>query len=95
MTLLSNLKKLGANSTVLATSIALVACGGGGSEGYFNQEGGKGSANGGNSNTTPNESTDNSAQVAESINILDLKDAAGNVIVNANDSSVVKFRFKS
>jgi len=91
MTLLSNLKKLGANSTVLATSIALVACGGGGSEGYFNQEGGKGSANGGNSNTTPNESTDNSAQVAESINILDLKDAAGNVIVNANDSSVVKF----
>lgn len=44
-----------------------------------------------NNNGGDNSSTDNSSQVAESITVLDLKDASGNVIVNANDSSVVKF----
>lgn len=90
MSLFINLKKLGASTTVLATSISLVACGGGGSDGYYNQDSGTTPNNGGN-NSSGNESTDNSAQVAESINILDLKDAAGNVIVNVNDSSIVKF----
>ena len=88
MTIFSNLKKLGVNSTVLATSIALVACGGGGSDGYYNND--NSSSNGGN-NSTGNESTDNSAEVAESLNVLELKDAAGNVIASANDNSVVKF----
>ena len=36
MTYFINLKKLGVKSTVLASSIALVACGGGGSDGYYN-----------------------------------------------------------
>ena len=68
MTIFSNLKKLGVNSTVLATSIALVACGGGGSDGYYNND--NSSSNGGN-NSTGNESTDNSAEVAESLNGID------------------------
>lgn len=87
MTYLTNLKKLGVKSTIIASSVALVACGGGGSDGYYE------SVDGGNSNNNggDNSSTDNSSQVAESITVLDLKDASGNVIVNANDSSVVKF----
>lgn len=89
MTIFSNLKKLGVNSTVLATSIALVACGGGGSDGYFNND--DNSSNSGGDNSSGNESTDNSAQIAESLNVLELKDAAGNTIANANDNSVVKF----
>ena len=89
MTIFSNLKKLGVNSTVLATSIALVACGGGGSDGYFNND--DNSSNSGGDNSSGNESTDNSAQIAESLNVLELKDAAGNTITNANDNSVVKF----
>lgn len=90
MTIFSNLKKLGVNSTILATSIALVACGGGGSDGYYNKDE-NGSNDGGGNGSSDNESTDNTDQIAESLNVVDLKDAAGNIIVNANDSSVVKF----
>jgi len=88
MTLLTNFKKLGVNTAVLATSISLVACGGGGSEGYYDK-GSSGSS--GTDNSGGNTSTDNSSQVAESISVPELKDASGKAIVNANDSSVVKF----
>ena len=82
---LTNLKKLGVKSTILVSSMALVACGGGGSDGYFEKEN-SGSNTGGN-----NSSTDNPSQVVESINVLNLKDASGKILVNANDNSLVKF----
>ena len=56
MTYLSNLKKLGVKSTVLASSLALVACGGGGSDGYFdnsNTNNGNGNGNGNGEGQTP------------------------------------------
>ncbi|BBL21727.1 MULTISPECIES: Ig-like domain-containing protein [Acinetobacter] len=43
---LIKLKKLGVNITLLTSSIVLVACGGGGSDGYFNQDGGSGNGSG-------------------------------------------------
>lgn len=88
MTYLINLKKLGVNSTLLATSVALVACGGGG-DGYYGNSGSNNTNEGG-SNSGNNSSTD-SSKVAESIKVLDLKDASDKTIVNANDNSVVKF----
>jgi len=93
MSLFINLKKLGASTTVLATSISLVACGGGGSDGYYNQNSGTTPNNGGN-NSSGNDSTDNSTQIAETINFIDLKDISGHVIVNANDNSTVQFTVK-
>ena len=83
-------KQISLKLSTVALAVLLASCGGGGSDGYYNQDSGTTPNNGGN-NSSGNESTDNSAQVAESINILDLKDAAGNVIVNVNDSSIVKF----
>lgn len=89
MTYLINLKKLGVNSTLLATSVALVACGGGGGGGYYGNSGSNNTNEGG-SNSGNNASTD-SSKVAESVKVLDLKDASDKTIVNANDNSVVKF----
>ncbi len=60
MSLLINLKKLGVNTTVLATSISLVACGGGGSDGYYDQGNVKTPNNG-------NESLDNSVKEATGV----------------------------
>ncbi len=88
MTYLINLKKLGAKSTVLASSIALVACGGGGSDGYYNQ-GGSNPPSDGNSTGNENESTDNSTQVPESLNIS-LKDNNGQSVVQVIDNSTVQ-----
>lgn len=88
MTYLINLKKLGVNSTLLATSVALVACGGGGGGYYGNNSSNNTSGSG--SDSGNNSSTD-SSKVAESIKVLDLKDTSNNVIVNANDNSTVKF----
>lgn len=83
---LIKLKKLGVNFTLLATSISLVACGGGGSEGYFNNEG-SGSSPGNNSGG--NESTPDSSQVAESLNI-NLRDSSGESLIQAIDNSNVQ-----
>ena len=88
MTYLINLKKLGVNSTLLATSVALVACGGGGG-GYYGTSGSNSSS--GSGSDSGNNSSSDSSKVAESIKVLDLKDTSNNVIVNANDNSIVKF----
>ena len=90
MTYLINLKKLGVNSTLLATSVALVACGGGGGGGGYYGTSGSNSSSGSGSDSGNNSSSD-SSKVAESIKVLDLKDTSNNVIVNANDNSIVKF----
>ncbi|MEB5929824.1 Ig-like domain-containing protein [Acinetobacter schindleri] len=92
MTLLRNLKKLGVNTTLLATSISLVACGGGGSDGYYNNDasnGGNGGTTGG--NTEENTSENNTAQVVDSIAVQSISDAEGNPITKVNDGSVVEF----
>lgn len=86
MTLLTNFKKIGVNSALLLTSVTLVACGGGGSDGYFEQPG-SGSGSG-------NESNDNSATIPDSIEVLAYADANGTEIVQVGDSSVVQFKVK-
>lgn len=88
MTYFINLKKLGVKSTVLASSIALVACGGGGSDGFYNQ-GGSNPPSNGNSTGNENESTDNSNQIPESLNIS-LKDNNGQSVVQVIDNSTVQ-----
>lgn len=88
MTYFINLKKLGVKSTVLASSIALVACGGGGSDGYYNTDNNSQPNTGGN-NGGGNESTDNTAQVPESLNIS-LQDSSGQNIVQVVDNSTVQ-----
>ena len=88
MSLFINLKKLGVNTTVLATSISLVACGGGGSDGYYNNDNNSQPNTGGN-NGGGNESTDNTAQVPESLNIS-LQDSSGQNIVQVVDNSTVQ-----
>ena len=50
MTYLTNLKKLGVKSTVLVSSVALVACGGGGSDGYYGDNNSNSNQNGNGSN---------------------------------------------
>ena len=88
MSLFINLKKLGVNTTVLATSISLVACGGGGSDGYYNNDNNSQPNTGGN-NGGGNESTDNTAQVPESLNIS-LQDSSGQNLVQVVDNSTVQ-----
>ena len=83
MTYLANLKKLGVKSTILASSLTLVACGGGGSDGYYDNSSNTNNNGGGN-----NSSTDSST-VAESIDIK-LKDVNGTEIQQVNDNSVVQ-----
>src|SRR5690606_1822311 len=87
MGFLINLKKLGVNTTVLATSISLVTCGGGGSDGYYDQ--GNKSPNTDGSNGEGNESTDNTAQVPESLNV-ELQNQNGQSIVQVIDNSTVQ-----
>ncbi|MBJ9986766.1 Ig-like domain-containing protein [Acinetobacter sp. S40] len=86
MTYLANLRKLGVKSTVLASSLALVACGGGGSDGYYNQSS---NSSNNNSNGGGNNSSTDSSTVAESIDIK-LKDSNGIDLQQANDNSVVQ-----
>lgn len=93
MTYLINLKKLGAKSTVLASSIALVACGGGGSDGYYNNDssnGGSGGNTGG--NTEGNNSETNTDQIVDSIEVLGTYDLDGNKISQVTDDSVIEFK---
>ncbi|MGT2569060.1 hypothetical protein [Acinetobacter ursingii] len=87
MTYLANLRKLGVKSTVLGSSLALVACGGGGSDGYYG--GSSNSSNNNSSNNNSNNSSTDSSTVAESIDIQ-LKDTSGATIQQANDNSVVQ-----
>lgn len=88
MSLFINLKKLGVNTTVLATSISLVACGGGGSDGYYDQGNNNQSGSGG-SSETGNESTNNTAQIPESLNIA-LQDQNGQSTVQVVDNSTIQ-----
>lgn len=92
MTYLINLKKLGAKSTILASSIALVACGGGGSDGYYNTD---------NSSTTnppnsggDNTSTTDTSQVATHLT-RDLQSASSQEIQFAPDNSKVYLAVKA
>ena len=85
MTYLTNLKKLGVKSTVLVSSVALVACGGGGSDGYF---GDQNNNNNNNNNTGGNGSTTDTKTVVESLN-LSLQDANAKPIGIASDNSKV------
>ncbi|WP_151984873.1 Ig-like domain-containing protein [Acinetobacter radioresistens] len=56
---LIKLKKLGVNITLLTSSIVLVACGGGGSEGYFNNDNSNSSGNSGSETpSTPEQTKD-------------------------------------
>lgn len=83
MKYLTNLKKLGVKSTVLVSSVALVACGGGGSDGYFGDQN-----NNNNNNTGGNGSTTDTKTVVESLN-LSLQDANAKPIEIASDNSKV------
>lgn len=92
MTYFINLKKLGVKSTVLASSIALVACGGGGSDGYYNTD---------NSSTTnppnsggDNTSTTDTSQVATSLKRV-LQNASEQEIQLAPDNSKVYLAVKA
>lgn len=92
MTYFINLKKLGVKSTVLASSIALVACGGGGSDGYYNKD---------NSSTTnppnsggDNTSTTDTSQVATHLT-RDLQSASSQEIQFAPDNSKVYLAVKA
>lgn len=92
MTYLINLKKLGVKSTILASSIALVACGGGGSDGYYNTD---------NSSTTnppnsggDNTSTTDTSQVATHLT-RDLQSASSQEIQFAPDNSKVYLAVKA
>lgn len=87
MTLLTNFKKLGVNTAVLATSISLVACGGGGSEGYYDK-GSSGSS--GNGNSGGNDSTTDTSQTAVSLNSK-LQNLDGQNLQQASDNSKVRF----
>ena len=92
MTYFINLKKLGVKSTVLASSIALVACGGGGSDGYYNTDN--------NSTTNPpnndggNTSTPDTSQVATSLTRV-LQNASEQEIQLAPDNSKVYLAVKA
>ncbi|ENX18767.1 hypothetical protein [Acinetobacter sp. CIP 102136] len=92
MSLFINLKKLGVNTTVLATSISLVACGGGGSDGYYNN--GSPSGNTGEGNTSDNnQSETDTSKVANSLSIS-LQDIEGKPLQIAQDNSQVKIAVK-
>lgn len=82
----SNLRKLGINTTILATSISLVACGGGGG-GYYGED------DNNTENNSGNNSTSDTSKVVESLSVQ-LQDAAGLAIQQAHDSSVVQIAVK-
>ncbi len=82
------MKKFGVNSTLLLTSLSLVACGGGGSEGYYNNEGSNN-----NTDNSGNESETDTSKVAESLTVS-LQDTEGNSIQQAQDATKVQFAVK-
>ncbi|WP_318342408.1 hypothetical protein [Acinetobacter sp. 16] len=88
MAYLKNLKKIGVNTTVLATSLALGACGGGG--GYY---GNNDSSNNNQNNTGGNQSETDTTKVAQSLTVT-LQDAEGKTLQTAQDNSQVKVAIK-
>ena len=93
MSLFINLKKLGVNTTVLATSISLVACGGGGSDGYYNNGSSSGNTEGGNTNDN-NQSETETSNVATHLTRA-LQNASGQEIQLAPDNSKVYLAVKA
>jgi len=93
MGFLINLKKLGVNTTVLATSISLVACGGGGSDGYYNNGSSSGNTEGGNTSDNNQSETDTS-NVATHLTRA-LQNASGQEIQLAPDNSKVYLAVKA
>ena len=83
MTYLSNLKKLGVKSTVLASSVALVACGGGGG-GYYDDN----TNNNTNNGSGGNGSTTDTKTVVESLG-FSLQDAEAKPIDITQDNTKV------
>ena len=90
MAYLKNLKKIGVNTTVLATSLALVACGGG--DGYYGNSNNSSNNNNGN-NTGGNQSETDTTKVAQSLTVT-LQDAEGKTLQTAQDNSQVKVAIK-
>lgn len=90
MNLLTNFKKLGVNATVLATSISLVACGGGGSEGYFNQS--NNDTNKGGTSDKNNDQTQLKEVAALIQTSFDLKNNVKNNISREGDILVIKLQ---
>lgn len=90
MTLLHCLKTFGVRTTVLTSSLALVACGGGGSDGYY-EDNNKNPEN--SSGTGDNSSETDTSQVAEQLKIT-LQDISGQEIVQAKDRSKVQVAVK-
>ncbi|MFH7409956.1 hypothetical protein [Acinetobacter variabilis] len=93
MSLFINLKKLGVNTTVLATSISLVACGGGGSDGYYNNGSSSGNTEGGNTSDNNQSETDTS-NIATHLTRA-LQNASGQEIQLAPDNSKVYLAVKA
>lgn len=93
MSLFINLKKLGVNTTILATSISLVACGGGGSDGYYNNGSSSGNTEGGNTNDN-NQSETETSNVATHLTRA-LQNASVQEIQLAPDNSKVYLAVKA
>lgn len=86
---LKNLKKIGVNTTVFVTSLALGACGGGG---YYGDNDNSSNNNNGN-NTGGNQSETDTTKVAQSLTVT-LQDAEGKTLQTAQDNSQVKVAIK-
>lgn len=87
MNYLANLRKIGVKSTVLASSVALVACGGGGG-GYYEDNKNSSGQNSGGGTTGQNGSTTDTKNVIESLG-LSLKNSESQPIDSAYDNSKV------
>lgn len=91
MNLLTNFKKFGVNATVLATSISLVACGGGGSDGYFEQSN-NGNTNNGGSTGKDKDQTQLKEVAALIQSSFDEKENVKNNISRKGDILIVKLQ---
>lgn len=93
MSLFINLKKLGVNTTVLAASISLVACGGGGSDGYYDKGVSEGGNGGADSPGNENESQTDAANIISTLTMA-VQDADGKAISEVKDGSKVRVAVK-
>ncbi|MCO8095189.1 hypothetical protein [Acinetobacter lwoffii] len=92
MSLFINLKKLGVNTTILATSISLVACGGGGSDGYYDNGSSGGNAGGENSTGNNGSQTELKEVAALIIGSFDEKNNVKTNITRKGDTLIVKLQ---
>lgn len=92
MSLFINLKKLGVNTTILATSISLVACGGGGSDGYYDNGSSGGNAGGENSTGNNGSQTELKEVAALIIGSFDEKNNVKTNITRKGDKLIVKLQ---